>query len=70
MNVPDLFVKRWESEQAAFGKVLRAIPGEQLAYRPHERSTSAGLLNDSMDWPETLYCNALRCSPSGVIRSK
>jgi uncharacterized damage-inducible protein DinB len=42
MNVPEFFVQRWESEQAAFGKVLRAIPGDQLAYRPHERSTSAG----------------------------
>jgi uncharacterized damage-inducible protein DinB len=42
MNVPELFVQRWEAEQAAFGKVLRAVPGDQLSYRPHERSTSAG----------------------------
>src|SRR5258708_9072500 len=42
MNVPDFYVQRWESEQAAFGKVLRAVPGDKLAYKPHERSTSAG----------------------------
>jgi uncharacterized damage-inducible protein DinB len=42
MSIPQFFVTRWEQEQAAFGKVLRALPGEQLAYRPHERSTAAG----------------------------
>ena len=38
------WVQRWESELAAFGKVLRAIPEGQLDYKPHERSTSAGAL--------------------------
>lgn len=42
MNVPEFFVHRWEAELPAFGKVLRALPADQLAYRPHERSTSAG----------------------------
>lgn len=42
MNIPEFFVKRWEAEQPAFARVLRAMPGDQLAYRPHERSTSAG----------------------------
>jgi uncharacterized damage-inducible protein DinB len=42
MKVPEFFVKRWESELPAFGKVLRALPADQLAYRPHERSTTAG----------------------------
>ena len=42
MSIPQFFVSRWEQEQAAFGKVLRALPGDQLDYRPHERSTSAG----------------------------
>jgi uncharacterized damage-inducible protein DinB len=42
MNIPEFFVQRWESEQPAFGRVIRALPGDQLAYRPHERSTSAG----------------------------
>jgi len=42
MNVPDFFIKTWESEMPAFGKVLRALPGDKLDYRPHERSTAAG----------------------------
>jgi uncharacterized damage-inducible protein DinB len=60
MKLPDFFVQRWESEQAAFGKVLRALPTDRLDYRPHERSTSAGdlawqlaeeqrLLNDMLE---------------------
>lgn len=44
MKVHEYFVKRWEAEQAAFLKVLRAIPEGKLDYRPHERSTSAGAL--------------------------
>jgi len=42
MNVPEFFVKTWESEMPAFGKVLRALPGDKLDYRPHERSSAAG----------------------------
>ena len=42
MNMPEFFLKRWEAEQAAFEKVLRAIPGDKLDYRPHERSNSSG----------------------------
>jgi uncharacterized damage-inducible protein DinB len=40
----DFFVERWEGEQAAFRKVLQAVPGDKLDYRPHEKSTSAGAL--------------------------
>lgn len=42
MSIPKFFVSRWEHEQAAFGKVLRALPADKLDYRPHDRSTSAG----------------------------
>ncbi len=42
MSVPQFFVTRWEEEQAAFGRVLRALPAEKLDYKPHERSTGAG----------------------------
>ena len=42
MNMPEFFLKRWEAEQPAFGRVLRAIPGDKLTYRPHERSGTAG----------------------------
>lgn len=42
MNIPEFFVARWEAEQKAFSKVLSALPSDQLAYKPHERSTGAG----------------------------
>jgi uncharacterized damage-inducible protein DinB len=42
MSTREFFIQRWEAEQPAFGKVLRAMPEGQLDYRPHERSASAG----------------------------
>jgi uncharacterized damage-inducible protein DinB len=42
MKIHEFFVERWEAEQRAFGKVLRAIPEGKLDYRPHDRSTAAG----------------------------
>ena len=42
MSTRQFFIQRWEAEQPAFIKVLRAIPEGQLGYRPHERSASAG----------------------------
>ena len=44
MSTREFFVKRWEQELGAFGKVLRAVPDKQLSYKPHERCTSAGAL--------------------------
>ena len=44
MSTREFFIKRWEAELPAFGKVLRAVPDNQLAYRPHDRSTAAGAL--------------------------
>ncbi|HKO56402.1 MAG TPA: DinB family protein [Thermoanaerobaculia bacterium] len=38
----EFFMERWEKEQAAFRKVLGAVPGDQLRYSPHEKSTTAG----------------------------
>jgi uncharacterized damage-inducible protein DinB len=43
MTVREFFIKCWTTEEPKFGKVLRALP-EQLSYRPHERSPSAGEL--------------------------
>lgn len=42
MDLHEFFVQRWEAEQPAFARVLRAIPEGQLSYTPHERSTKAG----------------------------
>ena len=44
MSTREFFLKRWESEQPAFAKVLRAIPEGQLGYKPHERCSAAGPL--------------------------
>ena len=44
MNNREFFIERFEAELPAFRKVLAALPAEQLEYRPHERSTSAGAL--------------------------
>ncbi len=44
MSTREFFIQRWEAELPAFGKVLSAVPDDQLAYRPHERSTTAGAL--------------------------
>ncbi len=42
MNVREFYAKRWEMEQPAFLRVLRALPADKLSYKPHERSASAG----------------------------
>ena len=44
MSTREFFIKRWEAELPAFGKVLRAVPESGAAYRPHDRSTAAGAL--------------------------
>jgi uncharacterized damage-inducible protein DinB len=45
MTVREFFVKCWKQEEPKFGKVLNALPGERLSYRPHPRSPSAGELS-------------------------
>lgn len=42
MNNQEFFTQRWEAEQPAFGRVLRALPGDRLDYKPHEKNTAAG----------------------------
>lgn len=44
MSTREFFIQRWEAELPAFRRVLEALPDDQLAYRPHERSTPAGAL--------------------------
>lgn len=41
MTVREFYLERRRVEQPVFLKVLRAIPEDQLQYRPHERSPSA-----------------------------
>jgi len=42
MSNRKFYAQRWEQDQPAFVRVLRALPGDKLDYKPHERSTSAG----------------------------
>ena len=37
----EFFVRRWEQESPGFLRVFRALPSDQLDYRPHPRSRSA-----------------------------
>ena len=41
MSNAEFFAKRLAAEIPAFGRVIRALPPEQLHYKPHERSTGA-----------------------------
>ena len=40
----EFFIRRWEQEFPGFMRVVRALPSDQLSYRPHPRSRSAGEL--------------------------
>jgi uncharacterized damage-inducible protein DinB len=42
MTTREFFIKRWKADRRAFVRVLEALPSDHLAYKPHERSTSAG----------------------------
>jgi uncharacterized damage-inducible protein DinB len=42
MSNLDLYKKLWEQDNPAFIRVLRALPADQLDYKPHERSSKAG----------------------------
>jgi uncharacterized damage-inducible protein DinB len=38
----EFFTERWSNEVPAFIRVLKALPAEQLGYKPHEKNTCAG----------------------------
>src|SRR5437773_8955670 len=40
----DFFIRRWSVEYPAFVDVFKALPPDQLDYRPHPASRSAGEL--------------------------
>src|SRR5436190_14850175 len=40
----DFFIRRWQLEYAAFADVFKALPSNQLDYRPHAASRSAAEL--------------------------
>jgi len=42
MNTREYFAQCFKSEKDKFLRVLKAVPAGKTAYKPHERSTSAG----------------------------
>jgi hypothetical protein len=44
MSTREFFAERLASEIPGFLKVIRALPGDRLDYRPHEKNTAAGSL--------------------------
>ncbi len=42
MSTREFFTERFKAERPAFEKVVRALPGDQLDYRPTEQNTPAG----------------------------
>jgi uncharacterized damage-inducible protein DinB len=59
MTNREFFIVRWETEQPAFIKVLRAIPEGQLAYRPHERSSASGAIAWQLAEEQKQLCELL-----------
>ena len=43
-STPKFFASRWKDEMPRFARVLRALPGDQLDYKPHDKCTPAGNL--------------------------
>jgi uncharacterized damage-inducible protein DinB len=41
-NTREFFAECFKSEKPRFVKVLKAVPGDQRGYRPHERCSTAG----------------------------
>ena len=41
MSTRTFFAKTWTDEKPKFRKMIAALPGDRLDYRPHERSNSA-----------------------------
>jgi uncharacterized damage-inducible protein DinB len=42
MSTREFFLERFQIERPAFVNVIRALPGDKLDYKPHERSSAAG----------------------------
>ena|SRR5215213_8328901 len=44
MSTREFFAQRLAAEIPAFNNVIRALPGDRLDYKPHEKNTAAGAL--------------------------
>jgi len=63
MTTREFFLQQRKAEQPTFLKVLKALPKDQLSYKPHERSPSA----EQLVWTLT---NELRSCLDAVIDKK
>lgn len=63
MTNREFYLQRHEAELPIFMRVLKALPDDQLAYRPHERSPSA----EQIIW---LLTGELRAGLDAVIQNR
>jgi uncharacterized damage-inducible protein DinB len=70
MTNGEFFVQRWEAEQAAFRKVLAALPPDKLDYTPHERSTSAGNLAFQLAYEQGDLVELLKTGVTAFVPQK
>jgi len=63
MTNREFYIERRKAEQPVFLKVLRALPADQLAYKPHERSPSA----EQLVWTLT---NELKSALDAVVERR
>jgi uncharacterized damage-inducible protein DinB len=69
MSHREFFVARLNAELPAFQRVIRALPADQLDYRPHEKNTSARhlawqLANEMKDLVELFAKSEIHFAPS------
>jgi len=46
----EFYLDRRKAEHPVFLKVLKALPADQMSYKPHERSSSAGQIAWTLAW--------------------
>lgn len=44
MSTRDFFIKTFKTEGPKFATVIRALPNDQLDYKPHEKNSTAGMI--------------------------
>ena len=69
MSTREFFAERLAAELPAFNNVIRALPGERLDYRPHEKNTAAGqlawqLAHEMEDLPRLFATGEINYVPS------
>ncbi len=71
MSTREFFAQRLAAELPAFNNVIRALPGDRLDYKPHEKNTGAGqlawqLANEMADLPKLFATGEINYAPSSA----